>query len=371
MAKSAVGVIFSNIHEENVPALVRRRAMAAIPFGGRYRLIDFHLSNMVNSGITTVGVLTNNNYRSLIDHLGSGKDWDLARKDGGIILLPPYSDKHEQVYSTRMEALSSLIGFLVKRSEKYVVIMDGDIVAKFDVADIVAKHEAKKADITLVTHYGELEKNADLMIVNADETDRVNEVQYAPYVKKGDMGSFYAGVMVINRQFLINVVEDSVTHGFTSFETDVIIKQLESLKIYRYQFDGYFAGMTSLVAYYKNNMRLLDKSVRDELFGGRDMYTKVRDSAPSKYGAGAVVKNSLISDGCEIEGTVENSILFRGVKVAKGAVVKNSIVMQDNVIGKNASLNCVITDKNVVVGDKRQLSGCEVLPFYIQKGTLI
>jgi glucose-1-phosphate adenylyltransferase len=143
------------------------------------------------------------------------------------------------------------------------------------------------------------------------------------------------------------------------------------LKIYRYQFDGYYAGMTSTAAYYKHNMRLLDKEVRDELFGARDMYTKVRDSAPSKYGANALVSNSLISDGCVIEGTVENSILFRGVKVGKGAVVRNSIVMQDTIIGENASLNCVITDKNVVVGDKRSLSGCETLPYFIQKGTML
>ncbi len=373
MAASAVGVIFSNIHEENVPELVRRRAMAAIPFGGRYRLIDFHLSNMVNSGITTVGVMTNNNYRSLIDHLGSGKDWDLARKDGGIILLPPFSDKHDKLYSTRMEALAGLIGFLVRRKEKYVVIMDGDTVAKFDVSDILKKHEQNKADVTLVTHYHTPEKSADLMLVTADEKDRVTEVQYEPYVSKKETqkSNVFAGVMVFNRQLLINAVEDCLTHGFTSFETDIIIKQLDSLKIFRYDFKGYFAGMTSLVAYYKHNMRLLDKAVRDELFGGRDIYTKVRDSAPSKYGENAIVKNSLISDGCEIEGTVENSILFRGVKVAKGAVIKNSIVMQDNVIGTNATLNCAITDKNVVIGDRRQLSGCETLPFFIQKGTML
>ncbi len=371
MAGSAVGVIFSNIHEENVPELVRRRTISSIPFGGRYRLIDFHLSNMVNAGITTVGLMTNNNYRSLIDHLGSGKDWDLARKDGGIILLPPYSDRHDRIYSTRMEGLQSLTGFLNHRSEKYVVIAEGDIVAKFDVSDIVKAHESKKADVTLVTYYGKSERTSDFMVVTADEKDRITEIKYAPHGLKNKDAEYYAGVMVINRQFLLNIVEDSMMHGFTSFETDVLIKQLNSLKIYRYAFNGYYANMTSIAAYYKHNMRLLEKDVRDELFGDRDIYTKVRDSAPSKYGAEAVVKNSLISDGCEIEGTVENSILFRGVKVAKGAVVKNSIVMQDCVINANASLNCVITDKNVVISDRRQLSGCETLPYFIQKGTML
>ncbi len=371
MAATALGVIFCNIHEENVPELVRRRTIASIPFGGRYRVIDFQLSNMVNSGITTVGLMTNNNYRSLIDHIGSGKDWDLARKDGGIILLPPFSDKHDKLYSTRLEALSSLSGFLGRRSEKYVVLCDGDVLAKFNISEILAAHEKKKADITLVTHSGEIEKASEIMLVNADENNRATEVKYSPRVKKGEVGNYYAGVMVLNRQFLLNIVEDSAVHGFTSFETDILIKQLDSLKVYRYDFKGYFASMTSMAAYYKHNMRLLEKSVRDELFGGRDMYTKVRDSAPSKYGAEATVKNSLISDGCEIEGVVENSILFRGVKVAKGAVVRNSIIMQDNVIGAGASLSCVITDKNVVITDRRQLSGCEEIPFFIQKGTML
>ena len=175
--------------------------------------------------------------------------------------------------------------------------------------------------------------------------------------------------MVINRQFLLNLVEDSVTHGFKSFESDILIKQIESLKIYRYDFKGYYAGIDSVAAYYKHNMELLQKDVRDELFGARDIYTKVRDSAPSKYSESALVKNSLISDGCEIEGVVENSILFRGVKVGKGAIVRNSIIMQDNIIGQNAALDCVITDKNVVVSDRKMLGGCATLPYYIPKGT--
>lgn len=370
MAK-AVGVIFSNIHEENVPELVRRRTMASIPFGGRYRLIDFHLSNMVNSGITTVGLMASNNYRSLIDHIGSGKDWDLARKDGGLILLPPYSYKSEKLYSTRLEALSGLTGFLKRRNEKYVVLCDSDFVAKCNISDIVEYHEQKNADITLVSHYGELTNTAGLMLVDANDSGRITEIKYEPHVSKNAVGHSYAGIMVVNRQFLMNVVEDSISHGFTDFEKDILAKQVASLKIYRYQFNGYFADMTSTAAYYKHNMRLLDKEVRDELFGARDMYTKVRDSAPSKYGANAIVSNSLISDGCVIEGTVENCILFRGVKVGKGAVVRNSIVMQDTIIGDNASLNCVITDKNVVVGDKRSLSGCETLPYFIQKGTML
>ena len=369
MTVSAIGVIFANMHEETVPELVRRRTMASIPFGGRYRIIDFTLSNMVNSGITTVGLLTNNNYRSLIDHIGSGKDWDLARKDGGLILLPPFSEKHDKLYTTRLEALGSLTGFLSRRNEKYVVLTDCDGVAKFDIANIINYHESKNADITLVSHHGKVGSRSDFMLLNSDADGRVNEIKLSPHVKDGTKADIFINMMIINRQFLLNIVEDSVTHGFNSFESDILVKQLNSLKIYKYDFEGYYAGIDSMSAYFKHNMELLNKEVRDELFGDRDIYTKVRDSAPSKYGEAAVVKNSLISDGCVIEGVVENSILFRGVKVAKGAVIRNSIIMQDNYIGENTSLNCVITDKNVVVSDRKTLSGCNELPYFIQKGT--
>ena len=369
MAKTAIGVIFTNLHEENVPELVRRRTMASIPFGGRYRLIDFALSNMVNSNITTVGLMTSNNYRSLIDHIGSGKDWDLARKDGGLILLPPFSEKHDKLYTTRLEALCSLTGFLSRRNEKYVVLADCDGVAKFDIASILDYHEEKNADITLVSHYGKVGTRSDFVLVSSDKEGRVNEIQLSPHVENGTKANIFINVMVINRQFLLNMIEEAVTHGYTSFESDILVKQLASLKIYCYDFKGYYAGIDSMSAYFKHNLELLEKPVRDELFGGRDIYTKVRYSAPSKYGENAVVKNSLISDGCVIEGVVENSILFRGVKVQKGAVVRNSIIMQDNIIGENTTLDCVITDKNVVISDRKHLAGCSELPYFIQKGT--
>ncbi len=371
MATSAIGVIFSNMHEENVPELVRRRTMASVPFGGRYRIVDFTLSNMVNSGITTVGLVSSNNYRSLIDHIGSGKDWDLARKDGGVILLPPFSEKNDKMYSTRLEALSSLTGFLSRRKEKYVVLSDCDGIAKFDISDILDYHEAKNAEITLVSHFGKVSNRKDFMLVEANEDGRVTEIKHSPHVEEGTKANIYVNLMVINRQFLLNVVEDAIAHGFTSFSNDILTKQCASLKMYQYKFEGYYAGIDSMAAYFKHNMELLEKDVRDELFGDRNIYTKVRDSAPSKYGENAVVTNSLVSDGCVIEGVVENSILFRGVKVAKGAVVKNSIIMQDNYIGENTSLNCVITDKNVVISDRKTLSGCATLPYFIQKGTRI
>jgi len=366
---TAVGVIFSSMHEENIPELSRQRTMASVPFGGRYRMIDFALSNMVNAGITTVGLVTKRNYQSLIDHIGSGKDWDLARKDGGIILLPPYSDENEGVVNTRLEGLKGCTGFLKRRQEKYVVLSDSDGVARVDLQKIIAYHEEKHADITVVTHYQDVIETPYYMVFNADETGRVKEVKINPAPNGKD--NLYINIMVVNREYLLNLVTQAIARGYTSFGRDIIIKNIDSLKIYAYNFTGYYAGMDSMAAYFAHNMELLNKDIRDELFGARDVYTKIRDSAPSKYSSGASVKNSLISDGCLIEGTVENSILFRGVKVARGAVVKNCIIMQDSYIGEHANINCVVADKNVVVSGRMVLSGCPQQPFVIKKGSML
>ncbi len=371
MAHSTVGVIFSNIHDENIPELSKHRTMASIPFVGRYRLIDFALSNMVNSGITTVGIVTKNNYQSLIDHLGSGKDWDLARKDGGIILLPPYSNETDKPYTTRLEALMSITGFLNHRKEDYVVISDCDGVARMDISDIVRFHERNRADITMVYHEEENVQSSYYITLEPDENDRIKGLKINPDVNGKGKFNLYVNVMVMRREYLIDTIQNAVQRGFSSFGRDILAKNVDTLRIFGYKFKGYYAGISSIQEYYKHSMEQLQREVRDELFGARDIYTKVRDSAPSKYYDGAVVKNSLVSDGCIIEGTVENSILFRGVKVGKGSVVKNSVIMQDTVIEDGASLECVITDKNVVIRDRRHLAGCEELPYFVGKGRML
>ncbi len=347
--------------------------MASVPFGGRYRLIDFALSNMVNSGITTVGIVTKNNYQSLIDHLGSGKEWDLARKDGGIKLLPPYSDETDKPYTTRLEALMGITGFLNHRNEDYVVISDCDGIAHMNIADIVRYHEENGADITMVYHEEtEPSESSYFITLQPDASGRIKGLRINPSdLKKGKRYNLYVNIMVMSREFLVNTIQSAVQRGFSSFGRDILAKNVDTLRIFGYAFKGYYAGVNSIQDYYKHSMELLEKPVRDELFGARDIYTKVRDSAPSKYLEGATVKDSLISDGCVIEGTVENCILFRGVKVGKGSVVKNSIIMQDTVIGEHVSLDSVITDKNVVIRDRRTLAGCPELPYFVSKGRML
>ena len=227
MAYSTVGVIFSNVHDENIPELSRHRTMASIPFGGRYRLIDFALSNMVNSGITTVGIVTKNNYQSLIDHLGSGKDWDLARKDGGIILLPPYSDETDAPYTSRLEALKGITGFLNHRKEDYVVISDCDGVARFDIADIVRSHVANQADITMVYTETDDIEGSYYITLDPDETGRIQGVQISP--KLNGKANMYVNVMVLNREFLIDLIGNAVTRGLTSFGKDILAKSTDKI----------------------------------------------------------------------------------------------------------------------------------------------
>ena len=371
MANSTLGIIFSNIQEKNVPELSRRRTMASIPFAGRYRLIDFGLSNMVNAGITAVGIVTKNNYQSLIDHLGSGKDWDLARKGGGIILLPPYSSDMEKPYTTRLEALMGISGFLSSRREEYVVIYDCDGVARLDIADMLRFHEEHDADVTMAySEQTEIESHY-YMTLEPDESGRVKQVNITPRHDGKTKFNLYINVMIIKREYLLNIIQSAVQRGQTSFGMDILSKNVDDMRIFGYKFDGYYAGIDSLQAYFKHSMEQLDKKVRDELFGARDIYTKIGDTAPTKYLDGCVIKNSLVADGCTIEGTVENSILFRGVKVGKGSVVRNCVIMQKTVIGKSVKLDTVIADKNVVISDRRNLSGCAELPYFIAKGTIL
>lgn len=371
MTYSTVGVIFSNIHDENIPELSKHRTMASIPFGGRYRLVDFTLSNMVNSGITTVGIVTKSNYQSLLDHLGSGKDWDLARKDGGIILLPPYSNETDKPYFSRLEALMSIKSFLEHRKEDFVVLCDCDGVMRMDLSEIVRYHVEKRADITMVYHREESVDSSYYIALSPDESGRIKLLKINPDVNGKGSFDLYINVMALSREYLINLIENAAQYGFTSFGRDILTKNVDSMRIFGYRFEGYYAGINSLQKYFRHSMEFLRRNVREEVFGAHDIYTKIHDSAPTRYLAGAVVKNSLVSDGCKIEGTVENCILFRDVKVGRGSVIRNSIVMQDSVIGMGVWLDSVITDKGVVIRDGRHLAGCEELPYFVGKGRML
>lgn len=370
----ALGIIFSNIHDDNVPELTMGRTMASIPFCGRYRLIDFALSSMVNNGVTKVGVITKSNYQSLMDHVGSGKDWDLARRHGGLIILPPFGvQESTSLYSTRLEALKTVTGFLAKSTEEFVIMSDCDSVCSMDLTALTAYHEHQQADITLAyveTDSENIEGNNNI-VLDIDQNGRITDMAFDPDKQKGKLVNLYANVCIMRRSLLQNLIADAVAHRKRHFGADILARNINRFKICAWQHKGYFVQINSLQSYYEESLRLLNKPVRDSLFGKGCVYTKVKDSIPTQYGEKAIVKNSLIADGCVIEGEVYNSIIFRGVKIGRGTVVKNSILLQGTITGEHALVNCMITDKNVVIRDKRVLSGCATHPFFVSKNTVL
>ncbi len=366
-----LGIIFGNLHDGDVGELTVKRSIASIPFGGRFRLIDFVLSNMVNSGITKVGVITKTNYQSLMDHVGSGKHWDLSRKNGGLIILPPHGAGDTDLYNHRLGALKNIEPFIRHSDEEYVVLSDCDNVCNINLANAVQAHIDNHADITVVARKKELTNKKPRTIIETDKDGRVTKVINTD--KASGEKTVFANIFVMNRKFLLYILENSAELGYTSFSKDVLVRGAKDYRIFAYIQDGYFANIDSLSNYYKHSLELLNKDIRDELFyrDGANIYTKVRDSAPCKIGSEASISNSLIADGCVIEGEVRNSILFRGVKVAKGAQITNSIVFQDTVVGGDSTLNCVIADKQVTILEGRTLSGHETHPYFISKHAVI
>ncbi len=375
---TAAGLIFSNIHDKSIPELTHRRTMASVPFGCRYRLIDFTLSNMVNAGISKVGVITHNNYQSLMDHLGTGKDWDLARRSGGIKILPPFITSYAgataaNLYTTRLEALMGVTNFISHCDEDYIVLSDCDVICNLDLKDVIEKHIESGADITFVAKRENLtEQRAENRVFFETKDGRITRVYDMPKHVKGEY-EVSLNIWVMGTKYLYNLLIDAMSKDLKSFNLDIVSKNTERCNFRIYEHEGYYAQICSMEEYFACNMEQLCGNIRNELFKieDRPVYTKIRNSAPTLYMNNAKVNNSLIADGCVIEGSVENSIIFRGVKIGKNCVVKNSILMQDTYVGENVRLNCVITDKNVIIRDGNELSGYKSKPFFINKGAMV
>ena len=367
-----MGIIFANMHDVALSSLTQHRTMASVPFGGRYRLIDFPLSNLVNAGITDVGLITKANYQSLMDHVGAGRAWDLARKTGGLHILPPYGDKNFGIYRGKMEALGSALGYLHGSSAKYILLSDCEIVANIDLGPFIERHAQTGADITMMyaNSYLDTEEAKDSTIVNFDENGRLVEVMCSPDIT-GEF-NYSMNILIVGREFLIKLINEAISKGEYSLDRDILQKKMKELKINGFFYDGFVRRIGSMKGYYQANIDLLSESVREQLFTKeRPVYTKIRDEAPVRYGLQSSAKNCFIADGCIIEGEVENSIIFRGVKIAKGASVKNCILMQGTEVGEKADLQYAMTDKNVVVSNYRTVIGTSTYPAYIAKGTTI
>lgn len=369
---NVLGLVFANMHDTTLGDMTKNRTMGSVMFGGRYRLIDFPLSNMVNSGISEVGVITKSNYQSLLDHLGSAREWDLARKKGGLYILPPFGNVESTLYRGRIEALYGAMSFIKHSRTKYVILSDCDVVTNIDYKPIVAAHIESGADITAVAHTG-VYSSDDIKtstVFNVDADKNVTSVLINPDISGTCTTSL--NVFVMSMDFLIETVNDAMARGNVSFERNILQEKCRELKIKIYEYDNYFSKLNSPESYFKSNMALLEPENARKLFvPKRSIYTKVSDNAPVKYDLDSKVSNSLIADGCIIEGEVENSVLFRGVKVGKGAKVKNCILMQGTVVGDNAELSYLITDKNVSICENHILTSSPQYPMYVGKGASV
>ncbi len=373
MNADTLGIIFANSYDSMVAELASERLMASIPFAGRYRMVDFLLSGMVNSGIDNVTVLVKNNYHSLMDHLGNGREWDLSRKHGGLNLVPPYSDRMTKVYTGRVDAIANLIPFLKRQREKYVVMCDANIAVNFDFKDLVEKHLESGADITAV--YAKEEIPRDFLQQEAItqnmyytlnfEGERVSEICINP--KAEGIQNLCMNIYVVEKDLLIKQISEACQKGGLYYERDVLSRQLDELDVRGYCYEGYLARITGTRSYFEESMRLLEPGNLENLFNPSPIYTKTRDENPTRYLNGSRAKHILVADGCDIEGEVEHSILFRGVKVGKGAKIKNCVLMQDTVVEDGASLEYVITDKQVCVSADRELKGTDTFPVYVEK----
>ncbi len=365
-----VGIIFSNMHDEMVRELTDTRTMGSVPFGARYRLIDFQLSNMVNSGITKVGVITKSNYQSLMDHLGSGKAWDLSRKRQGLFILPPFG-RGNALYKSRVEALSGISGFLKHCKEEYVLLTDCDVVCNIDIQAWFAKHISSGADVSMPYKRGVLpEKMDDSLVFKMDEQENIHEILFNP-VQEGEC-AYGLRMWMMKREFLMKIVSDAYSRNQLSFERDILQQNIGRFSLVGHEIKTFTGVISTVNDYFAANMSLLQSGVRRELFrDAKPIYTKVRDDMPARYGLGSHVSNTLIADGCVIEGEVENSVLFRGVHIGKNVKVSNCILMQDTQVGDNAALSYVITDKNVVIKHDRSVSGYSSYPVFISKRSIV
>lgn len=369
MNNKTTGIIFADISDGNLHELTTHRPTASVPFGGRYRLIDFVLSNFHRSDITDVGVIVQSNYRSLMDHLGSGKDWDLSRKHGGLSILPPLAG--QRIYHTRLEALCGIRNYISATPSDYVVLADSDIVYSLDLSALLEQHAQTGADITAAYRQETLEGPPGVSI-HAYETDKTGRI--TAIVADPKPGEHLVGIhlLVFNKPLLLEIINEAASYGLSDLHRDILQKRTDVYRMYGWEFSGYAARIDSLPHYLSTSIDLLDADVREDLFHRHGpVCTRVRDEVPAQYGENASVTNSFIADGCVIEGEVENSVLFRGVTVGSGAKISNSIVLKNSCVGSNVTLDYCIIDKEVQVRDDRSLMGYGTYPLFISAGSIV
>lgn len=346
----AVGIILAGGNNHRMRELSNKRAVAAMPFAGSYRSIDFALSNMSNSKINRVAVLTQYNSRSLNEHLSSAKWWDFGRKQGGLyVFAPTITAENSSWYRGTADAIYQNLDWLKECHEPYVVIASGDGIYKMDYNKVLEYHIEKRADITVVCK--EMPEDADISrygVVSMDENGRITNMEEKPMVTDSRMVS--CGIYVIRRRQLIELIEKSAREDHYNFVTDILIRYKNVKRIYGYPMDSYWNNIASVESYYQANMDFLKPEIRKHFLAEYPpVYSKVQDLPPAKYNPGSDVKNALIGSGSIVNGTVENSLLFKKVFIGSNCVVKNSIIMNDVYLGDNTYIENCIVESNTTI----------------------
>jgi len=374
-----MGIVYTEKDNLNLRELTMNRAVAALPVAGRYRMIDFTLSNLVNSNVRNVGVIAQKNYHSLMDHLGSGKEWDLHTRNNGLFILPPFLTRENGgEYTGLIEALRANFDYLRRSRQQYVIVTNSNYVCNASFEPMIQQHIKSEADITLMyvkldpttTEFSSSSANNHSYLKLADD-GIVEEIEVNP--NAAAYNNFFADAFIVKRTLLIHLIDQASARGAKDFESDVLRPYIlsRSHKVMGYEFKGYYRRVETIKGFFKFNMDLLKKEVRKELFSTNPVFTKTRDDAPAIYRSGAEVKNSLVADGCVIEGSVENCVLFRGVHVGKGAKLKDCIIMQDSYIEDGVEMENVILDKAVTVRARGRLIGQIQYPIVIGKNVTL
>ena len=368
----AMGIIFAN--DGSIGSLTDKRTMASLPFGGRYRQVDFALSNLSAAGIRHVGIITRHSYQSLMNHVGSGEEWGMELEEGGLEFLTPYAMSRTDNYRGKLESLYSAMGFLEYGEEdEYVIMIDSAILSNIDLQDVLDSHIASGKPVTVVTKAGIAngEKQLDLALKLTDGGKildmAVDYVAPADYVASMD-------IFVLSKKWLAQQVKEHIAHALYHMDRDLVLglfhNDPESVNVY--QFKGLAMYNESVEEYFRNTLALTDKTTRDDLFHyNHPVFTRVRDRVPSYYGEECEIENCIVADGCMLEGEAEHSVLFRQVTIEAGAEVEDCIIMNDTVIGAGSQLKYVILDKDVTVRPGTKLIGSPANPIIVRRGETV
>ncbi len=374
MKNDVFGLIYTGESSMQLRDLTYSRSVAAVPFAGRYRCIDFVLSNLVNTGITNVGIVCQKNYHSLMDHLGSGKEWELHRKHDGLFILPPFVTRDNTgIYRGTIDAYHSVMGYIRRSTQKYIILVGSHTIYNTTYDAMIKKHIESGAAITLMynevgLHHPDDQFNELRFVLDKDE--RITDIQLNPNNPISQYS--FCDTAIMEKATFEHLIEEAYSRGETDFIRDVLLKKVNEIPMYGWRYDGYIGCLSSLSSYFNHNMNVLKREVRADLFHrSHPIYTKSKDEVPARYVGDSNVKNSLVADGCVIEGEVENCVLFRGVHVGKGSKLKNCVVLQACHIEEDCEMSYAILDKGCTVRSGRKLAGYDSFPIIIRKGSVI